>query len=154
ATPFANILIHDAAVANEYGDDLFPRSFIINLPAPSNYVGPSLVFGVEGTTEEARDPLPLIRHVDQYSEGWITLGHKKEFVPRYSGLEQIPPSLETALLSFILACAARAARGQANAHNSMLIHVSRFKGVHQKVYDQVAEWITDLRRALKYRIQD
>ena len=30
ATPFANILIHDAAVANEYGDDLFPRSFIIN----------------------------------------------------------------------------------------------------------------------------
>src|SRR5262249_22516832 len=45
ATPFANILIHDQAVAAEYGDDLFPRSFIINLPTPSNYVGPALVFG-------------------------------------------------------------------------------------------------------------
>jgi hypothetical protein len=29
ATPFANVLIHDAAVADEYGDDLFPRSFML-----------------------------------------------------------------------------------------------------------------------------
>ena len=41
ATPFANVLIHDAAVARAFGEDLFPRSFIINLPTPSNYVGPA-----------------------------------------------------------------------------------------------------------------
>jgi hypothetical protein len=155
ATPFANILIHDAAVANEYGDDLFPRSFIINLPAPSNYVGADLVFGVgEEGVEGSRDPLPLIRHVDQDSEGWIVLGHKKEFVPRYNGKDHIPPSLEDAILSFVLTCAARAARDQAHAHNSMLVHVSRFKDVHQYVYRQVAEWVTELKRALKYRIDD
>jgi len=172
ATPFANILIHDAAVANEYGDDLFPRSFIINLPAPSNYVGPDLVFGVgEDGAEGAPDPLPLIRHVDQESEGWIALGHKKDFIPLYEGdvdwiqpgqnfaVRQdgelhIPPSLEDAILSFVLTCAARAARGQVTAHNSMLVHVSRFKDVHQHVYRQVGEWLTELKRTLKYRIDE
>src|SRR5206468_476365 len=34
ATPFANIFIP----FNE--NDIFPRDFIINLPAPSNYIGP------------------------------------------------------------------------------------------------------------------
>jgi hypothetical protein len=155
ATPFANILIHDAAVAKEYGDDLFPRSFIINLPAPSNYVGPDLVFGVgEEAAEGARDPLPLIRHVDQETEDWIPLGHKKEFIPRYEGEDHIPPSLEDAILSFVLTCAARAARGQVTVHNSMLIHVSRFKDVHQHVYAQVSKWLAELKRTLKYRIDE
>ena len=36
----------------------------------------------------------------------------------------------------------------------MLVHVSRFKGVHQHVYDQILEWLTELKRALKYRIDD
>jgi Z1 domain len=153
ATPFANSLIHDAAVAKEYGDDLFPRSFIINLPAPSNYVGPDLVFGAnEEDGEGAEAPLPLIRYVDQTAEGWITEGHKKGFAPRYRGEDRIPSSLEMATLSFILSCAARAARGQENAHNSMLVHVSRFKDVHQQVYAQVDEWLTHLKRILKYRV--
>jgi hypothetical protein len=153
ATPFANILIHDAAVATEFGDDLFPRSFVVNLPAPSNYVGPELVFGVDREDGAlAEDPLPLIRHVEQEEEGWIIEGHKKEFVPRYAGEACIPTSLEDAILSFILVCAARAARGQAREHNSMLVHVSRFKGVHAQVYSQVEEWLTLIKRLLKYRV--
>ena len=40
ATPFANAFIHEDSVTTECGIDLFPRSFILNLPAPSNYVGP------------------------------------------------------------------------------------------------------------------
>lgn len=152
ATPFANILIHDAAMAEGYGEDLFPRSFIINLPAPSNYVGPELVFGIDGDGAAlADDPLDIIRHVAQDAEGWITMGHKNGYIPRFSGEERIPPSLEDAILTFVLSCAARAARGQANAHNSMLIHVSRFKSVHQKVFAQVDEWLGELRRVLKYR---
>jgi hypothetical protein len=153
ATPFANILIHDAAVANEFGDDLFPRSFIINLPVPSNYVGPELVFGVDREDGDgSEDPLPLVRYVEQTEEAWITEGHKKGYVPLYRGQRRIPPSLEDAILSFVLVCAARAARGHLNAHNSMLVHVSRFKGVHQQVYAQVEEWITQVRRILKYGV--
>jgi Z1 domain len=151
ATPFANILIHDAAMANEYGDDLFPRSFIINLPAPSNYVGPDLVFGADGGDEASPDePLPLIHRVNQTGEGWIAEGHRKHFAPRYQNEDRIPPSLEEAIFSFVLTCAARAARGKPSAHNSMLVHVSRFKDVHQKVYAQIDEWFSNLKRALKY----
>lgn len=32
ATPFANIYIHDKGSTSEFGDDLFPRSFIVNIP--------------------------------------------------------------------------------------------------------------------------
>lgn len=49
-------------------------------------------------------------------------------------------------------CAARAARGQAREHNSMLVHVSRFKGVHALVFAQVEEFLTNTKRLLKYRI--
>src|SRR5207248_2623505 len=45
ATPFANILIFKDAASPTYGEDLFPRSFIVRLPAPSNYFGPLKVFG-------------------------------------------------------------------------------------------------------------
>ncbi len=45
ATPFANIFIHHKGATAKEGPDLFPRSFIINLAAPSNYVGPARMFG-------------------------------------------------------------------------------------------------------------
>lgn len=152
ATPFANVLIHDAAQAEGFGDDLFPRSFIVNLPAPSDYVGPALVFGIEGWGGADGDRrLDVVRHVDQAEEGWLQIDHKKDFAPRYQGEDRIPPSLETAILSFVLACAARAARGKATKHNSMLIHVSRFKDVHSKVFAQVDEWLGNVKRILKYR---
>lgn len=152
ATPFANVLIHDAAATEEHGDDVFPRSFIINLPSPSNYVGPGLLFGIDGSgSDAAEEPIDVTRDVDQGDEGWIAVDHKKGFVPRYDGEDRIPPSLEDAILSFVLACAARAARGQRNVHNSMLIHVSRYKDVHQIIFRQVDEWFSDLKRKLKYR---
>jgi hypothetical protein len=97
ATPFANILIHDAAAADGYGDDLFPRSFIINLPTPSNYVGPPLVFGIDFGDVDSDTKVDMIRHVDQDGEGWLIHNHKKEYVPRYLGQEQIPPSLHRGL---------------------------------------------------------
>lgn len=150
ATPFANVLIHDAAAADDFGDDLFPRSFIVNLPTPSNYVGPGLIFGLDSDNEES-ETINCVRHVKQEEEGWLQAGHKKEFVPTYDSKSGLPPSLEEAILVFILACAARAARGKANSHNSMLIHVSRFKDVHQRVFTQVDEWVTGIKRTLKYR---
>ena len=151
ATPFANILIHDAAAAGDFGDDLFPRSFIISLPAPSDYVGPALVFGLDNTDGKNDDPLDVIRHVDQETEDWVPINHKKTLTPRYLEEEQIPPSLEEAILAFILVCSTRAARGQVNAHNSMLIHVSRFKDVHQRVWAQVDGWLGNVKRILRYR---
>lgn len=150
ATPFANVLIHDAAVSDDFGDDLFPRSFIVNLPTPSNYVGPNFVFGLDSDTE-ASEIIDCIRSVDQDGEGWMKPSHKKHFSPSYASESGLPPSLEEAILAFILACAARSARGQATSHNSMLIHVSRFKDVHQRVFIRVDEWMTGIKRSLKYK---
>src|SRR5260221_2450734 len=43
ATPFANIFIHERGETTAEGPDLFPASFIVNLAAPSTYVGPAIV---------------------------------------------------------------------------------------------------------------
>ncbi len=145
ATPFANILIHDETENVRYADDLFPRSFIVNLPAPSNYVGPELLFGA--------DAPDLVRVVDQDAEAWVPQRHDSAWKPTYRGEQRIPPSLETALLSFVLTCAARRARGQTGRHNSMLVHVSRFKQVQERVHRQIVEWMDDARGRLRYGIQ-
>ncbi len=152
ATPFANILIHDTRLAEGYGEDLFPRSFIVSLQAPSNYVGPATLFGIDAEDPAtAPFPLPLYREVNQAKEAWLAPTHRKDAVPRYLGQETIPPSLEDAILSFILVCAARRARGQVAVHNSMLVHVSRFREVHQRVHTQIEAWLTDIKRQLRYR---
>lgn len=135
ATPFANILIHDERQAKEYGADLFPSTFIVSLTPPDDYFGPVAVFGTNDDDDQGG--LPVIREVDQTGENWIPDRHDKTLVPRFNGHNIIPPSLERAIDSFLLACAARAARGQGRKHSSMLVHVSRYVDVHKVVHQQV-----------------
>ena len=123
ATPFANIFIADNVNNEEFGEDLFPRSFIINLQPPSNYLGPAKLFGLTTGTEtdlETSSGLPLIRHVDD-CWNWMPDKHKKEHRP-----DHLPQSVKQAIKAFVLTCAVRHVRGQAHMHNSMLIHVTRF----------------------------
>lgn len=128
ATPFANIFIAQDET------DLFPRDFIINLPAPSNYIGPEKVFGTTTDIDDNEDLLPIVIPVDDY-EDFIPDNHKKDD-PKPS-LEDMPESLKKAIKCFILTCAIRLARGQENKHNSMLIHVSRFQSWQNAVKDLV-----------------
>ena len=143
ATPFANIFIPDKTNGGEYGEDLFPRSFIMNLQPPSNYVSPVRLFGL-ASDEEVTSGLPLIRLVNDYAS-WVPDKHKKEYQPG-----PLPPSLQEAIKAFILACAIRYARGQIQAHNSMLIHVTRFTAVQSAVFDQVKEELEFLQERLRY----
>jgi len=152
ATPFANILIHPSHATNKYGDDLFPRNFIVSLPTPSNYMGPVQVFGVNsnpvtGVREVAG--LPLVRHVLD-SEEWLPSSHKKYHIPRDNDARTLPPSLKKAIMSFMLVIAGRHARGQNKVHNSMLIHVTRFQMVQEEVYSQVYGYLLDLQRRAQY----
>lgn len=139
ATPFANILIHDERQAKDYGPDLFPATFIVSLTPPDDYFGPAAVFGTNDDSDNTG--LPLVRPVDQTDEAWIPDPHDKTWSPRYNGKDVIPPSLEEAIDAFLLTCAARAARGQEREHNSMLVHVSRYVDVHEKVQRQVEEYL-------------
>ncbi len=130
ATPFANIFINPDTETPEHGKDIFPRSFIINVKAPTNYVGPARVFGLDGDPDAGiagSNGLPIVREIDDYGAAF----------PAKHGIEQVPPalphSLKRAIRCFILTCAARRARGQDKQHNSMLVHVTRFVGVQQLV---------------------
>lgn len=157
ATPFANILIHEGQRTEREGLDLFPRSFIVSLPAASNYVGPATVFGL-ADEDGLGQPLPIIRTVTDHAnslelderEGWVPPKHDKFLHPMYAGEDRVPPSLGEAIRAFILVCAARTARGDATAHNSMLIHVTRFTAVQDHVVEQVMNELADIQRRLRY----
>src|SRR5262249_44024299 len=136
ATPFANIFISLDAGNHSLGEDLFPRSFIINLKAPSDYVGPDLVFGHGGDESidlPERDALPMHIPVGDADE-WMPDKHRKEHYPG-----PLPPTLREALRLFVLTCAARRARGDGNEHSSMLVHVTRFVNVQSRVADQIQD---------------
>ena len=152
ATPFANIFIHRRNETSDEGPDLFPRSFIQNLAAPSNYIGPARVFGLRG--QDGRlGGLPLTRDITDHMDkdqpgGWMPPKHKKEHVPVHEGLDTVPPSLQEAVRSFVLACAARACRGQGSSHASMLIHVTRLTAVQGEVHRQVEELVKRMRQRI------
>ena len=145
ATPFANIFINPDAETPKHGEDLFPRSFILNVSPPSNYVSPSRVFGLDGDPDsgiEPRQELPLFRLVDDH-ENSFPQKHKKDIV-----VQELPSTLKRALFCFVLVCAARRARGQAEVHNSMLVHVTRFVNVQNQVANLVQQQVDTIRRRL------
>jgi hypothetical protein len=131
ATPYANLFIsqeHNGELKTiiknkEYkiGEDLFPRDFIINIKAPTNYFGAAKVFGFENVDGEEKEPLDIFREIDDFDPPFFRTINKlnKEDLPEY-----LPNSLERAIKSFILTCAIRRLRGHGNKHNSMLVHVA------------------------------
>ncbi len=156
ATPFANIFIHERGETKEEGPDLFPSSFIINLAAPSSYVGPSKVFGTL-QDDGSRNALPLTVAVSDYldpdsAEGWMPPKHKPDHIPLWQGQDTLPPSVRQAIHTFILSCAARVCRSQGSKHCSMLIHVTRFTAVQDRVWKQVETYVNGIRQRLERNI--
>ncbi len=153
ATPFANIFIHERGSTRQEGPDLFPAAFIVNLATPSDYVGSARIFGDRNQDVTTLD---LVRTIDDYSgsngDGWMPVRHKNGHAPRYLGEDRLPPSLEEAIDAFVLACAARRARGQTGLHSSMLIHVTRYTSVQYEVHRQVDSRVRLLRQRLTRRI--
>lgn len=152
ATPFANIFIHERGATRQEGPDLFPAAFIIHLAAPSNYIGPTRLFGLSADAEEDAG-LRLLRPVADHTTsdgrgGWMPQKHRNGHVPLHDGQDQLPPTLQEAIEAFLLACAIRRLRSQQNEHASMLVHVTRFNSVQHCVYQQVAERIRQLRQRL------
>ncbi len=156
ATPFANIFIHDRGETRDVGPDLFPSSFIVNLAAPSNYIGPRQVFGA--MSQDGRvDGLPLVRPIeDQGSDDnqsvWMPTKHKNGHVPLHNGTDGLPPSLVEAIDAFVLGCAIRRVRGQGNEHSSMLVHVTRFTSVQGHIRRQIDAHVLHMRQRLTRRI--
>lgn len=140
ATPNANIFIPADIDSDDYGPDLFPRDFIEYLRPPTNYFGPDQMFGVADDVDEP----PLAEVVADYA-GWIPNRHPNGHVPG-----ALPESVRNAVRTFVMARAARLARGQTREHNTMLMHVSRFQSVQNAVLDQLREELDDLRGRIRF----
>lgn len=150
ATPYANLFISQdfdesllASVKGKkylVGPDLFPKDFIVNIKASSNYIGASKVFGYEDPIDEREyEPLDIFRAIEptEYNPPFFEKINKnnKDDIPEY-----LPNSLKTAIKSFFLTCAIRRLRGQENKHNSMLVHVA----LYVKWIDRVALLVSSL----------
>jgi hypothetical protein len=137
ATPYANIFIHSDDKHPKYGEDLFPKNFIYNLPAPENYCGPGKIFGIK---EGMNGPLPIVGDPIDDSEEIFPPGHKKDL-----DVSELPKSLMKAVKYYLLATAARRIRKTKNVHSSMLIHVTRFTNVQNKIHLLVSDEVRRLR---------
>jgi hypothetical protein len=163
ATPFANIFIYENARTEEHGEDLFPRSFILNLPAPSNYVGAGRLFGIEEDAEsglESLTALPIARIIDDHAaslnsdetKGWMPpkLELKTEHVPLVNGVRAIPDSLKRAVMSFVIASAVRSIREAGPIINSMLVHVVRYTRVQDIVREEIETAVREMVNRLQH----
>lgn len=157
ATPYANLFIsqeyneeNTTIVKNKtykIGEDLFPRDFIINIKAPTNYIGAAKIFGYENVNPElTKEPLDIFREINDFDPPFFrTINREnKDILPEY-----LPSSLERAIKSFILTCAIRRVRGHENKHNSMLVHVALLV----RWIDRVAYLINEKTKEYKNAIQ-
>jgi len=135
ATPFANIFIDPNTTHEMVGDDLFPRDFIYLLSPPTNYIGADAIYREEG---------PYRRSVEKLEEAELErifpVKHKKDHP-----VDALPPSLYGAMGYFLLVNAIRDLRGDETEHRSMLINVSRFTDVQQRITELVNEWLVQVR---------
>lgn len=124
ATPFANVFINPDSTDDMLGNDLFPRDFIYALESPTNYIGASLLFGDDS-------PIDAIRTIED-AEAIFPKGHKSHL-----DVDSLPGSLLEALRTFILSNAILDGRTDMPKHRSMLVNVSHFTAVQDKVKNEL-----------------
>lgn len=141
ATPFANIFIDPDRDDDVFGEDLFPRDFIIGLDAPSNYFGGSRVF-LDGIPDDGSNP-EFVRYIDD-NEDILPIKHKIDHE-----IIELPPSLIDALRAFLVARTIRNLLGQADKHSSMLVNASRFTRIQSILRIRLHEVLDNIRNALR-----
>ena len=140
ATPFANIFIDPDTEEQMGHEDLFPRHFIKALDPPTNYVGATRVFSEDGNLRA--DMVNIVASKDY--EDILPLKH-----PRTLELKELPSTLLAAIRVFVLARAIRILRGDGHKHCSMMINVSRFNDIQEKVHGLVYEYQKQLDDAIR-----
>ncbi len=142
ATPFANILIPANQHTPDEGQDLYPRDFIIDLPKPNGYLGAEDLFGRGSFTgdrdgDDGKD-LDVFRPIPD--SDMEDLGETPS----------MPLSLETAILDFVLAGAARYVRGHGDKPAAMLVHTSHLVGQHESIKTMVDDELKKIKDGWRY----
>jgi len=126
ATPFANIFIDPLTNEDMMTEDLFPKDYIYSLDSPSNYIGARNIFGEFADKEKIVRELTLEEEIE-LSE-IIPMNHKKELI-----VDILPEAMIEAIQVFLLTNVIRDLREHDGTHRSMLINVSRFTDVQERL---------------------
>lgn len=114
ATPFANILVHENKSHKDYGEDIFPKSFIYDIKPPSNHQGLETIFKGENDDEGIKSEnlsnflVPINDFCIEPSnlfckEGWFPPKHKSDHVPKYDdSTHPVDDNLDENTLNFYL----------------------------------------------------
>ncbi|QXH66724.1 Z1 domain-containing protein [Pseudomonas asgharzadehiana] len=137
ATPFANIFIDPETTAEMETDDLFPGNFIKALDPPTNYAGSHRVFREGGDLRSS-----MVKVIDDY-RALLPLRHKSG-----DNVADIPESLRHAIRVFCITRAIRVFQDKGKAHCSMMINVSRFNAIQDKILGLVYEYLTEIKDAV------
>jgi hypothetical protein len=132
ATPFANILIND-----ELEKDLFPRDYIQALESPSNYHGIETFFG----STDAQDS-PIRTEVNDCL-AILPFNHKRTLE-----VDSLPESMLDSVAAFFLGTGIRRVRNGEARPASMMINVSRFNDVQERVAQLVEDSVHDMSTAI------
>jgi len=137
ATPFANVFIDPDSETEMLQDDLFPKDFIMALPPPSNYIGAERIFmkkdlNILQVISDADGSFPVKHTIDW--RGHTLFG-----------------SLKEAINAFFLTNGIRDIRekDQRNSHRSMMINVSRFINVQNRIEQLVETYVESLTNAIE-----
>ena len=112
ATPFANIFINHETDVEEYGKDLFPKDFIVNIEPPKSYIGANEIFLEDGKYQNSiiyEDICPEVK------------SSKSRY---YTPFKAVPDSMKKALYDYFISNVIRDLRGDTKAHRAMLINIS------------------------------
>lgn len=129
ATPYANIFINPDTDDDMLNDDLFPGDFIYALEPPTNYIGAVSIFNSEGKHHY------MLKENSDCSK-YLPEKHKKDDDPQI-----MPESLKEAIVSFFITNAVRDLRGHKSTHRTMLINISRFINVQEKVKRDIEDFV-------------
>lgn len=157
ATPFANIFI-DPDV-DDGTKDLFPKDFLTVLPIPERYIGADKIFGNGNADDWAieNENRSYYRKEGEYGQAIIPIlneeqasffyfKHKKELA---NDLYDLPISLREAIRYFILVCGISDLRNDNTEHRSMLVNVSRFTNVQNRVAELIKKYLNPIKADLK-----
>lgn len=153
ATPFANVFIDPDTEKEMEHASLFPKDYIYCLESPTNYVGPNKLFGNPYDINDSGELQECVKTLEaDYGDSnpagsihaILPLIHKKN-----AEFDRLPDSLKYAIRTFFIANAIRDLDGYTNAHRSMMINVSRFVDVQQKVAELVEIYVRELKNSIR-----
>lgn len=151
ATPFANVFVNPYGFEKEEDKDIFPEDFIICLARPQSYCGVKEYFGINTLEDEDDDALTLdlYNKIEDYYDLFDDNVKANKKIKVDTPVVKLNESMKEAFYHFIISSAVKYSRGILE-HNSMLIHIARFKNPATTMRDLVKNEFSSMLKEYKY----